>query len=198
MMKHFFGGTMKIFKITVILLLFSLVVAAGEKTGTAPTNTPGFKDVLDLKSPGGPLISPNGEYILYGVSQPDWDKNKYVSQVWMAVVKTGESKQMTFAKDSSYSYAWSPDGKYITFKSDRGDKTQLYMMSVSGGEGKQITDFKEGFGDYDWSPDGKTIAYTAEDKESKKEKGIKKKALRKNTATLKLSTRKPGRLTSGC
>jgi len=166
---------MKIFKMTVILLLFTLVVAAGEKTGTAPTSTPGFKEVLDLKSPGGPLISPDGEYILYGVVQPDWDENKYVEQVWMAVVKTGETKQMTFAKGSSYSYAWSPDGRYFTFKSDRGDKTQLYLMSVSGGEGKQITDFKEDFGDYDWSPGGKTIAYTAKDKESKKEKGIKKK-----------------------
>lgn len=165
---------MKIFKVVVTILLFTLVLTAGDKNDTVKT-TPEFKDVLNLKSPGGPLISPNGEYILYSVRQPDWDNNNYVSQVWMAVVKTGELKQMTFAKNSSYSYDWSPDGKYITFKSDRGDKTQLYMMSVTGGEGKKITDFKKGFGGYSWSPDGKTIAYTASDKEGKKEKGIKKK-----------------------
>lgn len=174
-MKHYIGGTMKIFKMLMILLLVTQVFVLGEKKDTVQTGTPEFKDVLNLKSPGGSLISPNGEYILYSVRQPDWDKNKYVSQIWMAVVKTGELKQMTFAKGSSFSYDWSPDSKYITFKSDRGDKTQLFMMSVSGGEGKQITDFKEGFGGYGWSPDGKTIAYTAKDKESKKEKGIKKK-----------------------
>jgi Tol biopolymer transport system component len=159
---------MKILNIIVIIFFLSLAPALGEKT-------PEFKDILELKTPGNPLISPNGEYILYSISQPDWDKNKYVSQIHMAVVKTGETKQMTFAKTSSSSYAWSPDSRYFTFKSDRGDKTQLYMMSVSGGEGKQISDFKEGFSAYRWSPDGKHIAYTAKDEKSKRDKAIEKK-----------------------
>ncbi|MCP5102560.1 MAG: S9 family peptidase, partial [bacterium] len=161
---------MKVLKIIAILFIISQVFVLGAKKDAPQKTTPEFKDILELKTPGGPLISPNGEYILYSVRGPDWKKNKYVSQIWMAVVKTGEIKQMTFYKGSSFSYDWSPDSRYITFKSDRGDKTQLYMMSVTGGEGKKITDFKEGFNAYEWSPDGKHIAYTAKDKKSKKQK----------------------------
>lgn len=166
---------MKIFKILTVILLVTQVFVLGEKKDAPPQKIPDFKDILNLESPRSPLISPNGEYILYSVRQPDWEKNKYVSQVRMAVLKTGELKQMTFAKNSSDSYDWSPDSRYITFKSDRGDKTQLYLMSVSGGEGKPITDLKNGLNSYKWSPDGKYIAYTAKEKKSKKQEAIEKK-----------------------
>lgn len=166
---------MKILKLLALILFITGIFIQAETKDTPGKKTPEFKDIINLESPGIPLISPNGEYILYRVRQPDWDKNEYINQVWMAVVKTGELKQMTFAKSSSFSYGWSPDSKFITFKSDRGDKTQLYLMSVSGGEGKQITDFKEDFNSYKWSPDGKYIAYTAVDKKSKKEEGREKK-----------------------
>jgi dipeptidyl aminopeptidase/acylaminoacyl peptidase len=93
----------------------------------------------------------------------------------MAEIKTGEVRQMTFAKKSNFSYRWSPDSRFFSFKSARDEKTQLYLMSPSGGEGKQITDFKTGFDTYRWSPDGKKIAYTAADEKNKQQKGIEKK-----------------------
>ncbi|MCP5047792.1 MAG: S9 family peptidase [bacterium] len=173
---------MKALKTITLILFTTLFITQAfvlgetkETKETTQSKTPEFKDILGLKSPSSPLISPNGEYILYSVRQPDWEKNTYVSQIWMILVKTGELKQMTFAKDGSFSFDWSPDSRYITFKSKRGEKTQLYMMSVSGGEGKQITDFKSGFGGYEWSPEGKRIAYTAKDEKAKREKAIEKK-----------------------
>ena len=166
---------MKILRISLIILVMTGLLFSGEKQETGDSSTPTFKDVLNLKFPGNPLISPDGQYILYSVREPDWDKNEYRSQIWMAVTKTGEIKQMTFAKKSSFSYRWSPDSRFFTFKSKREEKTQLYLMSVSGGEGKQITEFKTGFDTYRWSPDGKKIAYTAYDEKSKQQKGIEKK-----------------------
>lgn len=162
-------------KIFIVIIAIAGLLFAGEKKERTNNSTPTFKEVLNLTYPGGPLISPDGKYILYGIREADWDKNTYISQIWMAVVKTGEVKQMTFAKKSSSSYRWSPDSRFFSFKSTRGEKTQLYLMSPTGGEGKQITNFKTGFGSYRWSPDGKKIAYTASDEKSKQQKGIEKK-----------------------
>lgn len=150
------------------------VIAATEKAAQTAA-VPTFKEVLSLQTPGAISISPDGKYILYSVREADWEKNSYRTQIWMAVIKTGELKQMTFAKESSSSYQWSPDSKSFAFKSARDKKTQLYLMSATGGEARPITKFKTGFGSYRWSPDGKWIAYTAGDEKSKQQKGMEKK-----------------------
>ncbi len=166
---------MKTIKLIFIIVIGCTLLLGAEKKGEKTSSTPTFKEVLSLKSPGGASISPNGKYILYTVREADWEKNKYRSQIWMAVIKTGELKQMTYAKKSSSSYQWSPDSKSFAFKSARDKKTQLYLMSATGGEAKPISKFKTGFGGYNWSPDGKWIAYTAGDEKDKQQKGMEKK-----------------------
>lgn len=159
----------------ILLCLVQWLVWAGNKDASKLLKTPEFEDHLGLKAPVNPKISPDGKFILYSVRQPDWEENKYVSQIWMAAVETGELKQMTYAKNSSSSYRWSPDSRSFTFLSDRGEKTQLYQMSAYGGEGKALTELKTGMNTYEWSPDGKIIAYTAVDEQSKRDKAIEKK-----------------------
>ena len=135
---------------------------------------PDFKDIINLKAPRFPSISPNGEYILFSERIPNWEKNSYVTQLFLAVVKTGEVRQMTYNKKSSTGYRWASDSKSFTFRSNRDGKTQLYRMSVNGGEGKQITKFKGGFGNHQWSPDGKKIAYTGRDEKTNGWKQLKR------------------------
>jgi dipeptidyl aminopeptidase/acylaminoacyl peptidase len=161
-------------RIFIFIIIAQICMFAGDLEKNKK-KTPKFKDIINLEFPGNPLISPDGEFILYSSRKSNWEKNKYISQIYMIMVKTGELKQMTFAKKSSSSYQWAPNSKSFTFISDRGEKMQLYKMSASGGEGKKLTDLKTGINDYQWSPDGKTIAYTAGDEESKREKAIKKK-----------------------
>jgi dipeptidyl aminopeptidase/acylaminoacyl peptidase len=166
---------MKTTKLVMIILMgLSLMMGAESlknKSGTTPT----FKEVLGLKSPGSISISPNGQYILYTVRETDWEKNTYRSQIWMAVVKSGELKQMTFVKKSNGSVQWAPNSQYFSFRSAREKKSQIYLMSATGGEARPITKFKTGFSSYRWSPDGKWIAYTAGDEKTKQQTGIEKK-----------------------
>jgi dipeptidyl aminopeptidase/acylaminoacyl peptidase len=165
----------KLFTGLVIIIIFTFCSLWGKQKEAKEKKIPEFKDIINLKSPGGSKISPDGNYILYGVNQPDWEKNKYISQIWMADTRTKEIKQMTFNKNSSYFYSWSPDNRFISFVSDRGDKTQLFIMSVTGGEGRQITKLKTRFNRYSWSPDSQSIAYAAPDEKSKKQKSMEKK-----------------------
>ncbi|MGB2906637.1 MAG: S9 family peptidase, partial [Candidatus Aminicenantaceae bacterium] len=122
---------------------------------------PAFKDVLSLKSLGSPSISPDGKSILYTVRQPDWEKNRYDTEIWLH--RDGQKPfQLTRTQDGSSSgAAWSPDGQWISFTSSRDKSSQIYLISPKGGEAFKFTSHKEGINSYRWSPDGKHIAFTA-------------------------------------
>ncbi|HSC28651.1 MAG TPA: S9 family peptidase, partial [Vicinamibacterales bacterium] len=64
--------------------------------------------------------------------------------------------------------AFSPDGKWIAFLSDRDSEDeddQVWLMPADGGEAEQLTDFAGGALDFDWSPDGRRLAVIAYDPE---------------------------------
>jgi len=69
---------------------------------------------------------------------------------------------------------WSPDGKQLSFLSDRDEQQQIYAMRADGGEASALTKGKRGVQNFAWSPDGQQIAFLAPDAkteaEEKKEK----------------------------
>jgi dipeptidyl aminopeptidase/acylaminoacyl peptidase len=158
-----------------ISVFFLYPASAGFSASDEQEKTPTFQDILNLKSPGSPVISPDGRFVLYTVREADWEKNEYRSQIWLANVETGETRQLTFHEKSSGGPAWSPDGKYISFTSAREEKSQVHIMPVDGGEPRAVTKSETGVGSYAWSPDGKWIAYTASDDQSKRQKAVEKK-----------------------
>jgi len=137
--------------------------------------TPSFKEVLSLKYPGSPSISPDGRYVIYTEQTPDWEENEYKTQIWLIDLSTGDARQMTYNKKSSQSPQWSPDGQHIAFISARDEKPQIYLMAVSGGEARRLTRSKTGVSSYRLSPDGRHIAYTATDEQNERQKAIEKK-----------------------
>lgn len=140
-----------------VMLVFSLSVNAQEK------KVPSFEDIINLKSPGSVRLSPDASRVLYTVSEPNWENNEYITQIWMVDVASGENRQLTFAKKSSFNPDWSPDGKWISFVSGREEKSQIYLMSVFGGEAKALTKAETGINGYAWSPDSTHIAFSAPD-----------------------------------
>jgi tricorn protease len=60
--------------------------------------------------------------------------------------------------------AWSPDGKYIAFWSDRSGEYQIYIQDADGlAEPKQLTQRTKGFGyRLFWSPDSQKLAFIDE------------------------------------
>ncbi len=59
--------------------------------------------------------------------------------------------------------AWSPDGAWLAFVSDRDGKRQLYRIALRGGEAERLTNTEDGVNAFAWSPSGKQVAFTMQD-----------------------------------
>lgn len=145
------------------ILSATLVIVAVTGLGAQRTKVPTYEQIIDLKRPGATAISPDGGMVAFTVTETNWEENAYETEIYLSDGNTPNPIQLTRAKKSSTSPAWSPDGAWIAFISDRSDKRQIYLISPKGGEATVITNVEEGVSAFEWSPDGKQIAFTMTD-----------------------------------
>ncbi len=141
------------------IALLTLTTAAFAQS---PAN-PSIDDLINLKRVGSPVVSPNGQQVAFTIREANWDENAYETEIWIGEAATGQSRQVTNARKSSLQPAWSPDGAWLAFVSDRDGKRQLYRIAVRGGEAERITNTDDGLNAFTWSPSGKQIAFTMQD-----------------------------------
>jgi len=121
----------------IVSLTLVLAILPG---GAAERRIPTIDDLLNLKTIGGSQISPDGARVVYTQTEADFEQDAFVTQLWMADVKSGQTTQLTRGQKSSTAPEWSPDGKWIAFTSSRADdKNQVFVISPSGGEAIQVT-----------------------------------------------------------
>lgn len=127
---------------------------------------PSFKAIIDLQSAGPPVVSPDGQAIAFTVTSTEWSDNRYDTEIWLA--REGERPfQLTrTVKGNSTAPQWSPDGRWLAFLADRGEKQQIFLIRPIGGEARALTDVESGVQAFAWAPDGKSIAFTADEPET--------------------------------
>jgi len=144
----------------------SAAAAPPRQAMAAPTIT----QSLDMVGYGSPKISPDGRKVIYEQTTTNWETNAFETSLWLADVATGQKHRLTLAVKSSTDAAWSPDGRWIAFLSDRpgplpkspADKRQLYVMPAEGGEAQQMGVFEKGVNGFEWAPDSETLAVASE------------------------------------
>ncbi len=121
-------------------------------------------DRFSLREVDEPKVSPDGAWVAFTVETIDLEKDESETRVWMVPTSGGETVVMTAGGSSAGKPRWSPDGRYLSFLSDRAeDKDQVFVFDRRGGDARQITDVKQGVGAYEWSPDGTRLLLLVED-----------------------------------
>jgi dipeptidyl aminopeptidase/acylaminoacyl peptidase len=144
-------------------LLFSFVNAANAAEAPKKRDIT-LDDLARFQRVGSPSVSPDGQWVVYTVSQIDAKEDKSQTHLWMVKWDGSVQLQLTYGKEGASSPWFSPDGKYISFMSSRpgpakGD--QVWVMDRRGGEAQQLTAIT----DYEihgflWSPDAKKLLLT--------------------------------------
>ena len=184
MMKIYFTPTLNSHHIKFLtggLLLIALglpqlLLAETEQTKRVLT----VDDFFASKRVDDPRISPEGQWVAYTVTNTDLKKDKSETSIWMIPENGGDAVRMTAKGYSASNPRWSPDGRFLSFKSSRNEKkSQVWTLDRRGGDAQQLTDIKQGISGYEWSSDGKKILLTIRDPKpedllDKKEKDEKK------------------------
>jgi dipeptidyl aminopeptidase/acylaminoacyl peptidase len=99
-------------------------------------------DLARLQRVGSAVVSPEGDWVLYTVSQIDTKEDKSVTHLWMVKWDGSVRLQLTFDKEGASAPRFSPDGRYISFLSPRpgpAKGTQVWALDRRGGEAQQMT-----------------------------------------------------------
>ena len=123
-----------------------------------------FLDMQHLNRIGDAVPSPDGRWLLYTISTPDWQEAERQSDLHLVSLEQGvaSSRAMTFTEENDETDpAWLPDGSAFGFLSDRGEdgEEQVYLMRPDGGEARRVTDAEEGVSDFAFSKDGRWLVY---------------------------------------
>ncbi|GAA4740012.1 S9 family peptidase [Flavisolibacter ginsenosidimutans] len=122
-----------------------------------------------------PVASRDGHYTAFTQTTTDWANNSYDTEIWLSQDGKEPYQLTRTTKGSSTQPRFTPDGHFVSFLADRGDKTQIYLIPVIGGEAFVITKDEDGVGTYEWSPTGKQIAYTKAEPDSAQDKTIRER-----------------------
>jgi dipeptidyl aminopeptidase/acylaminoacyl peptidase len=151
-----------------ILLLGSFAAAAA--SAQQPVRPMTFLDMQLMRSAGSPAPSPDGRWMLYTVTEPDWEEARRQTDVHVVSVEQGaqSSRRLTFTEEKNEtSPAWSRDGSFFLFLSNRDapsgstGQNQIYRMRLEGGEAQKITDAEDGVADFELTRDGRWLVFRA-------------------------------------
>ncbi len=139
------------------LLLFPSLSLAQPPAPRVPT----IDQLVELGSVGAATISPDGRWVAYEESATDWERDAFISQLWVADTGTGRTAQLTRGKESAGDIEWSPDSRWITFLRSVDGKSQVHAIRPDGGEAVILSKHGAAVGNHEWSPDGTIIVFAA-------------------------------------
>ena len=154
-----------------IKILFLVLITFNCRAQTLPS----FEEVISLRSVGGVKLSTDGKHVAYTVQTTDWNENRYDNEIWLSKNGAKPFQLTNTSKNSSSSAEFSPDGGWIAFLADRGNKAQIHVMRLEGGEARAATKEEEGVSSFEWHPLGTKFIFQKPEKEDKTKKDREKR-----------------------
>lgn len=117
-------------------------------------------DLLAVRTPEQPALSPDGTRIAFVLRTTDRDGDRDARALWQVPATGGAPTPLTHAATDS-TPVWSPDGSQLAFLRAQDGPAQIWLLPAGGGEARGLTTLPLGAGAPTWSPDGTRIAFTA-------------------------------------
>jgi dipeptidyl aminopeptidase/acylaminoacyl peptidase len=124
-------------------------------------------DLATMKRLAAPTASPDGKTIAYQVQETDLAANKRRSDIYISWLDMKTESGVKIASEpgsNEHSPAFSADGKFLYFLSNKSGTDQLYRIASNTGplnldpKAEQVSNFKTDIAGFKISPDGKKIA----------------------------------------
>src|SRR5688572_27846382 len=123
-------------KRTLLALFVATALFGADKTPLA------HETMTLMKRVGASVVSPDGKWVVFSVTEPSYDDKEQVSDLWI-VPSDGSAKprKLTGTKAGESDAAWSPDSRRIAFsaKRDGDEANQIYVLDVTGGEAQRVS-----------------------------------------------------------
>jgi len=120
-------------------------------------------DVSTLVRLSDPEISPDGRAIAFLAARPNYETDRYDTELILLNIATGERRVLVARRPGLGSPHWAPRGDAIAFLATVEGRPQVLVLPLAGGEPRVVTRAPAGVEDYAWRPDGGAIAYIAPD-----------------------------------
>ncbi len=119
-------------------------------------------DLWEMDRISDPQVSPDGRWVVYGVSSLDAAANRRRSDLWMVGADGTGLRRLTTHPAAEFNARWAPDASALYFLSTRSGSSQIWKISVSGGDPVQVSDLPLDIGSMAVSPDGRKLAVSME------------------------------------
>jgi dipeptidyl aminopeptidase/acylaminoacyl peptidase len=142
-----------------LILIISVLMLEGHN-GSAQKSLLTAEKLWELGRISDPQVSPDGQWIIYGVTWYKVAENRGKNSLYITSVRTGETRVVRELVNDVYNARWRPDGKKIGFLSEKSGSMQLWEMDIKGDQIVQVTSFDLPIDNFSYSPDMKHIAFT--------------------------------------
>jgi dipeptidyl aminopeptidase/acylaminoacyl peptidase len=148
-----------------------LFVVDADGKNPARDLTPGDHDVPPFSLGGQDMyaISPDGQELAYTSNISEVEAISTNNEIFVVSINGGEARKISTSPGSDSTPLFSPDGKYIAWRSQardgfEADRFALAVCDRMNGETRDAThNFDRSVGSFTWSPDSKTLFFSAED-----------------------------------